>query len=93
MYVVTLAVFVRNAARILFEHARKVALRRKAEVGGDITVGVGGVGEQVFCQPDLFAQYKIRDGEILVLPEYLGQIIRVQVQLVGNVLDADFFTL
>ena len=78
---------------MLLEDLSQMALGRKAQVGGDLTVGVGGVGEQVFCQPDLFAQDKIRDGETLVLPEYLGQIIRVQVQLVGNVLDADFFTL
>lgn len=70
-----------------------MALGRKAQVGGDLTVGVGGVGEQVFCQPDLFLEDELRDGEALILAEDLGQIIRVQVQLVGNVLDADFFTL
>ena len=78
---------------MLLEGLSQVALGRKAQVGGDLTVGVGRVGEQVFCQPYLFLEDELRDGEALILTEYLGQIIGVQKQLVGDVLDADLFTL
>lgn len=54
-----------------------MALGGKTQIGRNLTVGVGRVGEKVFRQIDLLSEDEIRDSEPFVLTENFGEIIGV----------------
>ena len=54
------AVLLRGEAGELFERAREMTLRRKAEIEGDCRNGLAGIPEELFRLRDFLAHYEIR---------------------------------
>lgn len=84
LHTIFFTVLVQCRSGDLFEMASEVALGGKAEVGGDLNIGIIGVDKQVLCQFDLFPDNEFTDGNPLIFFEDTGKIVSVYMNFISN---------